>query len=167
MTTHHDGPLADRLPAREPADHQAAVGAVAGLAAGATMWLVAMLFARGDMGFFFPLRLVAASFMGLAALDTGAALGPLLLGILLVALTSVVFGLVFTSILSERHDVFGSVLVGILYAGTLWLVSWFVIARVVDPMLFAAASALYMLLLHLVYGVVLGFLVPFLRKVLP
>ncbi len=165
MATHDAGPLADRLPAREPADHEVAVGSVAGLVAGCIMWLVAMLFARGDIGL--PLRLVAASFMGPSALDSGSTFGPLLLGILLVGLSSVLFGLVFTSILPERLDAFAAALVGILYAGAVWLLSWFVLVQVVDPVLFAAASALYMLLLHLVYGVALGFLVPFLRKVLP
>ncbi len=166
MTTHHAGSLTDRLPTREPADHEVAVGSVAGLAAGAIMWVVAMLFARGDMGFFFPLRLVAATFMGLAALDTGA-FGPLALGILLAGLSSVVLGLVFASILPERLDVIGAILVGMLFAGVVWLVTWFVLTPVVDPVLYAAASAFHMLLLHLVYGLVLGLFVPFLRKVLP
>jgi hypothetical protein len=161
------GPLTEALPEREPADHQVAAGAVAGLAAGAAMWLVAMFAARLDMGFLFPLRLVAASFLGESALDTGQTVAPLLLGTLLVAMTSVLFGLVYTSILPEGMDVFAAMLVGVVYAAALWLVTWFVLARVLDPILYAAGRPLHMLVLHLFYGAVLGLLVPFLRKVLP
>jgi len=163
------GPLADELPSREPADHQVAAGAIAGLAGGAAMWLAAMIAARADMGFLFPLRLVAASFMGEAALDTGQTVAPVLLGTLLVAMTSVLFGLVYTSILPEGVDVFVAVLIGIVYAAALWAVSWFGLTRVLDPILWAAGRSIpfHMLALHALYGVGLGLLVPFLRKVLP
>ncbi len=160
-------PLADALPAREPADHQVAAGAISGAAAGTAMWLVAMIAARGDMGFTFPLRLVAASFLGHAALDSGSTLGPLALGGALVLLTSVLFGLIYTSLLPEGADVFAGVLVGLAYAAALWGVAWFGMVRVVDPVLFIAGRAAHMLALHLVYGALLGLLVPFLRKVLP
>lgn len=161
------GPLAGELPARERADHQVAAGAIAGLAGGAVMWLAAMIAARPDMGFLFPLRLVAASFMGESALDTGQTLAPLLLGTLLVAMTSVLFGLVYTSILPEGVDVFVAMLVGVVYAAALWLVTWFALARVLDPILYAAGRPFHMLALQALYGAVLGLLVPFLRKVLP
>jgi hypothetical protein len=160
-------PLTEALPEREPADHQVAAGAVAGLAGGAAMWLAAMLAARTDMGFTFPLRLVAASLMGETALDSGQLVAPLLLGTLLVAMTSVLFGLVYTSILPEGVDVFAAMLVGVVYSAALWLVTWFVLARVLDPILYAAGRPLHMLALHAFYGAVLGLLVPFLRKVLP
>jgi hypothetical protein len=163
----HGGSMAGGLPVREPVDHQVAVGAVAGLTGGAAMWLAAMVAARSDQGFLFPLRLVAASFMGEAALDGGALVGPALLGVLLIALTSVLFGLIYTSILPEGVDVFGAMLVGIAYAAALWLVAWFVMARVLDPILYAAGRPAHMLALHAFYGAVLGLLVPFLRKVLP
>ncbi len=161
------GPLADELPARERADHEVAAGAVAGACAGSAMWLVAMIAARGEMGFTFPLRLVAASFLGHGALDSGSTVGPLLLGAALVLLVSIAFGLVYTSILSERVDVFAAVLVGLVYAAAVWAIGWFVLARVFDPILYAAGRPAHMLALHLVYGAVLGLLVPFLRKVLP
>jgi len=159
--------LADRLPEREPADEQVAVGAVAGLGAGAAMWLVAMVAAQGDLGFTAPLRLVAASLLGEAALDTGAIFGPLALGALLVAVTSVLFGLIYASILREGADVFQAALLGAAYAVALWAVTWFVLVRVLDPILFVSTGAAHMLALHIVYGVILGVLVPTLRRVLP
>jgi hypothetical protein len=131
------------------------------------MWFAAMIAARSDQGLLFPLRLVAASFMGQAALDGGVVLGPVLLAVLLVALLSVLFGLVYTSILPEGLDVFLAVLMGVVYGAALWLVAWFVMVRVLDPILYAAGPRLHMLALHAFYGAVLGLLVPFLRKVLP
>jgi hypothetical protein len=113
------------------------------------------------------LRLVAASFLGEAALDTGATFGPLALGALLVALGSVLFGLVYTSILPEGAAAFWAALLGVAYGAALWAVAWFVLVRVLDPILFAAGRGAHMLALHLVYGLVLGLLVPTLRKVLP
>lgn len=161
------GRLADRLPEREPADEQVAVGVVAGLGAGTAMWLVAMVAARGDLGFTAPLRLVAASLLGEAALDTGATFGPPALGALLVALGSVLFGLVYASILPEGAEAFGAALLGAAYAVAVWALTWFVLTRVLDPILFASTGAAHMLALHLVYGVILGALVPTLRRVLP
>jgi hypothetical protein len=162
----HADHLSERLPAREPMDHQVAAGAVAGLVAGSCMWLAAMAFSRSEVGWLFPLRAVAASFLGPSALDSGPA-GPVLLGVLLAALTSVLFGLVFTSILPESLDAFASVGAGVAYGVAVWALGWFVLARVLDPILFAAGRPLHMLALHAFYGAVLGLLVPFLRKVLP
>lgn len=159
--------LADRLPEREPADQQVAVGAVAGLVAGAAMWLVAMVAARGDLGFTAPLRLIAASLLGEAALDTGTALGPLALGTLLAAVGSVLFGLVYASMLPEGAEVFWAALLGAVYAVVLWAVTWWLLIRVLDPILFVSTGAAHMLALNLVYGIVLGLLVPTLRKVVP
>ncbi len=159
--------LADRLPEHQPADQQVAVGAVAGLVAGAAMWLVAMIAARGDLGFTAPLRLLAASLLGEAALDTGATLGPMALGALLAAVGSVLFGLVYSSILPEGAEVFWAALFGAAYAVALWAVTWWALIRVLDPILFVSTSATHMLALDLIYGVVLGLLVPALRRVVP
>ncbi len=163
----HAGPLSEKLPAREHADHQVAAGAIAGLVAGAAMWLVAMGFAHRDLGLTAPLRLVAASFMGTVALDSGAGLGPVALGLLLVGMTSVVFGLGFTSVLPERLDAFAACLAGVAYAAAVWLPAWHVLVRVADPVLFAAVSGAHMLVLHAIYGLVLGLVLPPLRRILP
>ncbi len=160
-------PLAGALPARQPADREVAVGAVAGLAGGTAMWLVAMAVARGDGGFTFPLRLVAAALLGEAALETGAVFWPVALGALLAALVSVLYGLVFASLLRPGAISFTGLLAGLAYAVAVWGWSWFAVVRVIDPILFAAGRPAHMLVLHLVYGAVLGLCVPLLRRVLP
>src|SRR5574342_1209226 len=90
--------VAEALPEREQADHEVAAGSVGGVCAGAVVWLTAMAATRGEGGFLLPLRLVAASLLGDAALDSGTVVGPVALGMLLVALVSVVWGLVYARI---------------------------------------------------------------------
>ena len=161
------GSVAEALPGRERADNQVAAGSVAGVVAGAVSLLLAMLAVRSEGAFLLPLRLVAASFLGESALDSGVVVGPVALGMVLAALVSVLFGLVYVSILPERAGMPLAVLVGLLYALALWGVAWFVLARVLDPILYAAVSSTEALALHALYGVGLGVLVPFLRRILP
>lgn len=160
-------PVAEALPERQHADHEVAVGAVAGVCGGALVWLVAMLASRGEGGFLLPLRLVAASLLGDAALDSGAVLGPVALGMALAALASVLLGLVYASILSPRARTPAAVLVGLVYAAAVWAVAWKGMARVLAPVLHAAGDPIAVLGLHALFGLLLGLLVPFLRKVLP
>src|SRR5574342_79238 len=101
--------VAEALPEREQADHEVAAGSVGGVCAGAVVWLTAMAATRGEGGFLLPLRLVATSLLGDAALDSGS---------------------------------------------------------VVGPVLHAAVAPLVALELHVLYGVLLGLLVPFLRRIL-
>ncbi len=152
------------LPQREPADHEVAAGAIAGVAGGAALALASS--AASDQGATFPLRLIAASLLGHEALDPGWA-APVLVGLLLGALTAVVQALVFASILPRGRPAGVSIAYGLAYGVAAWAVSWYLVVRLVDPVLFAAGSAAAMLLLQLLYGAVLGLLLPPLRRVLP
>ncbi len=152
------------LPEREPADHEVAAGAVAGLVAGGAMGLVALLASRP--GSFFPLRLVAAAFLGHEALDP-TSVGPVLLGALLGLLASIALALVFTSILPRGRGALASVVAGLAFGAAAWAVTWFALVRLVDPVLFAAGEPLEILLLDLLYGGFLGLLLPPLRRLLP
>jgi hypothetical protein len=157
-------PPVEALPRREPADHEVAAGAIAGLAGGAAMLLAAL--AASDQGSFFPLRLVAASFLGHAALDPGAVV-PVLVGAVLGALPAVAMGLVFTSILPRAWSPGLAVAAGLAFGAVAWLVAWFALVRLSDPVLFAAVPASRALPLHLLHGAVAGLLLPPLRRVLP
>jgi len=154
----------EELPGREPADHEVAAGAIAGLAGGAAAALAALL--ASDQPSFFPLRLVAASFLGHAALDPAGA-GPVLLGGVLGALAAVVLGLVFASILPRGSRPAAAVALGVACGAVAWLVTWFGAVRLVDPVLFAAVPALHALALDLLFGAVVGLLLPPLRRLLP
>ncbi len=152
------------LPQREPADHEVAAGAIAGVAGGGALFIAAA--AASDQGATFPLRLVAATLLGHEALDPGWA-APVLVGLLLGGLTAVVQALVFASILPRGRPATVSAAYGLAYGAAAWAVSWYVVVRLADPVLFAAGSAGGMLLLLLLYGAVLGLLLPPLRRVLP
>ena len=159
--------VAEALPEREQADHEVAAGSVGGVCAGAVVWLTAMAATRGEGGFLLPLRLVATSLLGDAALDSGSVVGPVVVGMLLAAMVSVLFGLVYVSILSERARAPAAMLVGVVYAAAVWAVAWTGPGRVLAPVLHAAVAPLVALELHVLYGVLLGLLVPFLRRILP
>jgi len=154
----------EALPERLPADHEVAAGAIAGVAGGAAVAVVAV--AAADSPSFFPLRLVAATFLGHGALDA-TSVGPVLLGALLGALGSVVLGLVFASILPRSASSARAVLGGLAFGVAVWAVTWFGPVRLLDPVLFAAVRARWMLPLDMLFGAVAGLLLPPLRRVLP
>ena len=155
------------FPAREPADHEVAAGAIGGLTGSIVMWLPAMVVTPAEEGALFPLRLVAASLLGPAALDTGDTAGVAFLGAVLAALVAVVFGLVFASILPPTRTALPAVLSGAVYGAVLFVPAWYGLVRVADPILYSAGFELPMFAMHVVYGAMLGLQVPFLRKVLP
>jgi len=157
----------EAIPVREPADHEVAAGAIAGLTGAIAMWLPAMIASPGEQGFLFPLRLVAASVMGASALDTGSGAAPALVGALLILLMAVLCGLVFVSILPESATSVRASLAGAVYGVALYAPAWYGFVRVADPILYSAGLALPVPLLHAVYGMVLGLQVPVLRKILP
>lgn len=159
--------LRERLPAREPANSEVAAGSVAGIVAGLTGWLPAMLFARPDEGPLMPLRLVAATFLGTAALDSGNVAVPTVVGSLIAAIIAVIFGLVFVSILPDGAGPGRSILVGLLYGAVLFFPSWYVLVQVMNPVLFLDGRPWLRFGMHVLYGGVLGLLVPFLRKIFP
>ncbi len=159
--------VAEALPERLHADREVAAGSVAGVCAGAAAWLVAMAASATGGGFLMPLRLVAASLLGDAALDTGAVVGPVALGMLMIAMLSVLLGLVYVSILPQRSRTPAAVAVGVVYGAAVWAVGWLGVARVIAPVLHAAGDRLDALALHVLFGALLGVLVPFLRKILP
>jgi len=154
----------EELPRRDPADHEVASGAVAGLAGGGAAALAAVL--ASDQGSLFPLRLVAAAFLGHAALDPAGAT-PVLLGVVLAALGAVVLGLVFASILPRGMSAPGGVAAGLAFGVAAWGVTWFTAVRMLDPVLYAAVPAREALPLYLLSGAVMALLMPPLRRVLP
>jgi hypothetical protein len=154
----------EELPRREPADHEVAAGAISGLAGGGAAALAALV--ASDQPSIFPLRLVAASFLGHGALDPAGA-APVLLGAALGALGAVVLGLVCASILPRGLSTARAVAAGLGFGAAAWGVTWFVAVRLLDPVLFAAVPAAQALPLYLLDGAVMALLLPPLRRVLP
>jgi hypothetical protein len=159
----------DSLPARQPASSEVAAGAVAGVTGGLLAWGAAMALPGDELGGLHPLRLVAATLFGPSAIAPDNVGLPVFVGALLVAFAAVAYGLVFVSILPPAAPLRRSIGVGALYGGVLYVPAWLGVVHVFDPLLYQAGrgNGPMILALHVLYGAVLGFLVPFLRKVLP
>ncbi len=159
----------DSLPARQPASSEVAAGAVAGLLAGAVAWGVAMVLLPEGEGGLLPLRLVAATLFGPSAVEPGNVGAPAFVGALLVAFAAIAYGLVFVSILRPAARLARSVRVGATYGAILYVPAWLGIVHVFDPLLYQAGQGRgpAVLALHVLYGGLLGLVVPLLRKVLP
>jgi hypothetical protein len=171
MTVDLGDPLRWRetLPARQPVSSEVAAGAVAGVAGGALAWGTAMLLLPADAGGLLPLRLVAATLFGTAAVAPGNESFPAFVGALLVGLAAVTYGLVFVSILRPATRPGRATLVGATYGAVLCLPAWYGVVHVFDPLLYDAGRGRgpAILALHVLYGGTMGFLVPFLRRILP
>jgi hypothetical protein len=159
----------DSLPARQPASSEVAAGAVSGLIGALVAWGVAMALLPSGEGGLRPLRLVAATLFGPRAIETGNVGLPALVGALLVGFAAVAYGLVFVSILPPAATLRRSMGVGTVYGAVLYFPAWLGVVHVFDPLLYQAGQGRgeAILGLHALYGASMGFLVPFLRKILP
>jgi hypothetical protein len=159
----------DTLPARQPASSEVAAGAFSGIVAGLLSWLSAMALMPGEPGPLWPLRLVAATFLGTSAVERDNVAAPAIVGVLLVGFASVAYGLVFVSILRPAAPLRRSLLVGAVFGAVLYFPAWHVVVHVFDPLLYEETEIHQagVLALHVLYGTTLGFLVPFLRRILP
>ena len=159
----------DSLPARQPVSSEVAAGAVAGVIGGLVAWGVAMALLPEGEGGLLPLRLVAATLFGPFAVAPENVGPPALVGALLVGFAAIAYGLVFVSILRPAATLRRSIGLGAVYGSVLYVPAWLGIVHVFDPLLYQAGQGrgAAILALHLLYGATTGFLVPFLRKVLP
>jgi len=153
--------------APEPAVREAAVGAVAGLLAGALTWALAAALAELGHAPRAPLRLLASSLLGPQALDPSSAMAQWL-GAALGALAAVALGLVLVGLLPEGAGLAGSAAAGAACGLAAFLAAWLVLARVGAPLLYEAGRPhlAAIALLHAVFGLVLGALVPVGRSAL-
>ena len=159
----------DSLPARQPASSEVAAGAVAGMTGGLVAWGAAMALLPEGEGGLRPLRLVAATLYGPAAIEPENVGLPASVGVLLVAFAAIAYGLVFVSILRPAAPPRRAIGVGTVYGAVLYVPAWLVVVHVFDPLLYQAGQGrgAAILALHVLYGATMGFLVPFLRKILP
>jgi uncharacterized membrane protein YagU involved in acid resistance len=136
-------------------------GAVAGFLAGAIMVVLSpILSVLNGITIWEPPRLIAATVLGSSALDsTGFAVGPVLVGLVLHMITSVVlgfiFGLVLNRVLHLTTDFGLPIYAGLVYGMLIFFVAYFVILPLVNPE-FANYSMGPLIAQNVVFGIFLG-----------
>jgi hypothetical protein len=136
-------------------------GAIAGLAGGVAMAVVAaLLSASMGQDIWHESKRIAAIVYGPAALAVpGFDLGPVLVGSLIHLLVSAVLGALF-GIVTRRwlhltSDFGTPVMAGLVYGLLIWMAAYFVVLPVLNPALLDVYTPAF-IIQHVAYGVVLG-----------
>ena len=143
-------------------------GAIAGLAGGVAMAVVAaLLSASMGQDIWHESKRIAAILYGPAALTgSGFDPGPVLLGSLLHLLVSAVLGAIFGVVtrrwLHLTSDFGTPVMAGLVYGLLIWLVAYFVVLPLLNPALLEVYPPAF-IIQHVAYGVVLGLVYMWLR----
>ena len=143
-------------------------GAVAGLLAGAVMVLLSPILALiSGIDIWLPPKLIAATIMGPAALDTpGFALQPILIGALIHFVTSVLlgfaFGLFFNRLMHLPTEYGMPLMVGLAYGVVIFMLAYGFVLPAVNPILrdFLVPPFLAQ---NIVFGVCVGLFYTWLR----
>ncbi len=133
-------------------------GIAGGIIAGIVMAMVAMVWmALAGEGFFKPLSVIASILMGKSAISGSFALVPDLLGAVIHMVLSAVFGLVFAFVAAHApwssEQIIGTATV---YGLVLWIVNVVIIDANFIPAGLSLAPTPLLIVVHLVYGIVLG-----------
>jgi hypothetical protein len=158
--------------ADRPAEHRGVdtkENLLAGILAGITGAILMALWSMGysaaqGLGFFLPMRLIAATLFGVEALVGDA--GVLLVGMMIHLATAGVWGALFALLLPRHAGYAVSLFAGLVWGLLIVLIAMtFLILPWVDPIMRerVALTTFSWIVTHLIYGVVLGLLVPFLR----
>jgi hypothetical protein len=143
-------------------------GAIAGLGGGLAMAIVAALIARslGQDIWLESKRIAIVVYGPVAVAAPGFALGPVFVGTLLHLVVSAALGALF-GILTRRifhltSDFGTPLLAGLVYGMLVWLVAYFLVLPVVDPLVRDIYAPAF-IVQHIVYGIVTGLLYTWLR----
>ena len=139
-------------------------GIGAGIIGGIVMAAYAMMHgAAVGIGFWTPMRLIAATTNGVDALIGGG--GTLIWGFMIHIVTAAVWGVIFAALLPRRAGVGAGFGLGLLYGIAVWAVMTFVALALLDPTMQARISLMQgsWFINHLIFGAVTGVLVPAFR----
>ena len=143
-------------------------GAIAGLAGGVAMAIVAaLLSASMGQDIWHESKRIAAIVYGPAALAvSGFDPGPVLVGSLIHLLVSAVlgaiFGIVTRRLLHLTSDFGTPVMAGLVYGLLIWMVAYFVVLPLLNPSLLEVYTPAF-IIQHVAFGVVLGLVYMWLR----
>lgn len=136
-------------------------GATAGFLAGAVMVLLSpILSLLAGISIWLPPRLIAATFLGSSAIEeTGFAIGPVLMGLVIHMITSVVLGIIFGivthRVLHLTTDFGLPIYAGLAYGLIVFFVAQFIILPLVNPSL-AEFTVTPFMAQNVIYGLCLG-----------
>lgn len=145
---------------------RAGAGISAGLIAGVVMALVAMIRAAGlGLGFWLPMKLVAALFWGVEALVGGG--GLVFVGILIHLVVAGSAGMLFGLVLGNRLNAGGALVMGLIYGIAIWAFNTWAVLPVLNQVMLDRQMVApgWWFGYHLVYGGML-FLMPVLTQAL-
>jgi len=143
-------------------------GAIAGLAGGVAMAVVAaLLSASMGQDIWHESKRIAVIVYGPSALAaSGFDLGPVLVGtlihLLVSALLGAIFGIVTRRWLHLTSDFGTPVMAGLVYGLLIWMAAYFVVLPVLNPALLEVYAPAF-IIQHVAYGVVLGLVYMWLR----
>jgi hypothetical protein len=143
--------------------HRVLAGIFGGTFAGACMMLFAVLYyGRSGRGFWLLPKLFAATFLGVDALVGGA--GPVVLGLAIHALVSMLWGILFAFVVPRRLPIPQALGWGTAHAFLVWATMTWTVLPWADPTLYPRTTleGNIWLVMHLVYGVASFVIVPLL-----
>ncbi len=136
----------------------AGTGIIGGVLAGVAMVTAAMVWmALVGQGFFKPLDVIASILMGKAAINPGFQVVPELVGIMIHLALSTLFGFFFAFAVSRASWPSGAIIgAALAYGLLLWIVNVVIIDANFVPAGLSLAPTPLMIVVHLVFGLVLG-----------
>ena len=143
-------------------------GAIAGLAGGVAMAIVAALLSAsmGQDIWHEPKRIAVIVYGPAALISPGFDPGPVLVGslihLLVAALLGAIFGIVTRRWLHLTSDFGTPVMAGLVYGLLIWMAAYFVVLPLLNPALLEVYTPAF-IIQHVVYGVVLGLVYMWLR----
>ncbi len=147
-----------------------AAGALGGLIGGVGMALFATIWDAGmGLGFWTPIRAIAATLLGRDAITSGG--GPILLGLVIHFAVSIVFGIIYAAITPREVPPAASIAFGLFAGLTILVVMSLVVLPILNPvararLMWGAPQSLPVIVafvIHIVSGLGLS-LVPTLRR---
>lgn len=132
-------------------------GIVAGIMGGIAMAALTMMYTAGiGVGFWTPLRLMAATTSGVDALIGGG--GTLFWGLMIHMMASIGFGIILAAVLPRRAGAGAGFGIGLLYGVVVWAVMTFIGLPIVNTTMQARVALMpgWWFFAHLVFGGVAG-----------
>lgn len=132
-------------------------GVTAGIIGGIVMAALTMMYTAGiGVGFWTPLRLMAATTSGVDALIAGG--GTLIWGLMIHMMASIIFGVIFAALLPRRAGAAAGLGLGALYGIAVWAIMTFIGLPIVNSTMQARVALMpgWWFFAHLVFGAVTG-----------